>query len=366
MNPGQWQTEPNTQPEPMTSLTLRAAALALLIAPLVAGCDSGAPDAPPGIVPDSPAAPVARGQLFPVEQNGDHALIDSTGRVVVSLARYNEVGAGSEGLVPARYWDGTRTVWDFFDASGAVALTVAADGADAPRQGLIRVWVDGRSGFVGLDGRFVVNPYLNDARAFRENVARVKTTGWQWGLMDRTGRVVVQPEWGELSDLHDGRARFRDGNLYGYIDASGREAIPAVYADARLFSGGVAAVRDGQRWVYIDRANARTMGGTTFISAGDFGSGLAPVRTENLWEYVNAAGARVISPQFEAARAFVEGRAAVRIDGRWTFIDTSGATIRAPQYDEVADFSGGLAAVVSGGRTGYVNRAGNVVWIPRD
>ena len=350
----------------MHPLTLRAAALAFVLAPLAAGCDSAAPETPPGVVPDSTAAPAARGQLFPVEQNGGHALIDSTGRVVVTLGLYNEVGAGAEGLVPARRWDGRRNVWDFLDADGAVALTVAADDADAPRQGLIRVWIDGRSGFVGLDGRFVVNPYLNDSRSFREGVARVKTTGWQWGLMDRTGRVVVQPEWSELSDLHDGRARFKDGNVYGYIDASGADAIPAVYADARSFSGGVAAVRDGQRWVYIDRTNARTMGGTSFISAGDFGSGLAPVRTENLWEYVDAAGARVIGPQFEEARAFVEGRAAVRVDGLWTFIDTAGRAIRPPQYDSVADFSGGLAAVVSGGRTGYVNRAGSVVWIPRD
>ena len=348
----------------MHRLHIRAAALALVL--IRAGCDA-ATDAPPGgVVPDSTAPPAARGQLFPVEQNGDHALIDSTGRVVVTLGRYNHVDPGAEGLVPARYWDGRRTVWDLLDAAGTVALTVAADDADAPRQGLVRVWVDGRSGFVDLRGRFVVNPYLNDARSFREGFARVKTTGWQWGLMDRSGRVAVQPQWGELADVSDGRARFKEGALYGFIDTAGAEVIPAVYADARSFSGGLAAVREGQRWFYVDRANARTMGGTTFISAGDFGSGLAPVRTENLWEYVNTSGARVIEPRFEEARAFVQGRAAVRVDGRWTFVDTAGTLLRAPSFDSVADFSGGLAAVVVAGKTGYVDRAGNLVWIPRD
>ena len=348
----------------MRAFRLRAAALALVLSPLlVQGCDS---TVGPGTPPDGPAAPAPSGPaLFPVMQDGTRALMDATGRVVVTLEGYSATRPGGEGLTPARKWDGQRNVWDFFDASGTPVFRIAADEVDAPRQGLIRIRIDGRSGFVDPIGRFIVNPYLYDARSFQEDHARVKTTGSRWGFMDRSGRVVVDPQWSDLADLSGGRARFRSNDLYGYISATGEELIPAVYADARSFAGGLAAVREGQRWFYIDGQNARTMGSTTFISAGDFSDGLAPVRTENLWEYIDAAGARVIGPQFDEARAFVDGLAAVRIGSAWTFIDRAGTPIRPPEFDEVADFEGGLAAVQVNGATGYIDRSGAYVWIPR-
>ena len=337
----------------------RSAVLALALSAILAqGCDT--------LTGDDGGGDVDRSErLFPARQDGEHVLIDKTGRVVVTLDDHSQVKAGREGLVPARRWNGHRHVWDFFDAQGAIAFSVAADAVDAPSQGRVLFWVDGRSGFVDLEGRFVVNPYLNDSRSFQEDFARVKTTGWQWGLIDRDGKVVVEPAWGGLANVSDGRARFESGEAYGFIDAAGTEVIPAVYDDARSFSGGRAAVRQGQRWFYIDRDDARVMGSTTFISAGDFGDGLAPVRTENLWEYIDEGGARRIDPQFDEARTFVDGRAAVRVDGRWTFIDRDGRQIAEPSYDEVDDFDGGLARVVVDEKAGYIDRDGKAVWIPR-
>lgn len=338
------------------------ALLASVLILAAAGCDSAAPTTPTPVGP----TPTNATALFPARQNGQHVFLDSTGRVAVTLVKHNATRAGGEGLAPARFWDGRRNVWEFFDAAGQVALSIPADEVTAPSGGLILVSVDGRRGFVDRAGAYVVNPYLNDARPFREGVARVKTTGWQWGIMDTSGRIVAPPQWGELWDAADGRMRFRENDLYGFVDLAGTEVIPPVYADARSFSGGLAAVREGERWGFITPANARAMGGATFISAGDFREGLAPVRTENRWEYVDASGARAIGPEFEEARAFFQGRAAVRIDGRWTHIDRSGAPIRPATFDEVGDFAGGLASVTVGGRTGYVDRAGTMVWVPRD
>lgn len=337
---------------------MRRLALLPLLLIALAGCDTFAGSDTDDGVDDSR-------RLFPAFQNGTRALIDASGRVVVDLDGYNDFEPGGEGLTPARRWDG-RSIWDFYDADGAVTFSVAADDAWAPRHGLARVRVDGRYGFVDLDGRYVVNPGLNDARDFREGLARVKTTGWQWGFMDRDGQIVVAPRWGSLGDLYDGRARFEDDGAFGYIDGTGAEVIPAAYDDARAFSGGRAAVRQGQRWFYIDTDDRRLMGSTTFISAGDFAEGLAPVRTENLWEYVDEDGRRAIEPRFQEARAFSDGRAAVQIDGRWTFIRTDGSLLRDPEFDEVGDFEGGLAAVWTGEKLGYIDRDGATVWFPRD
>ncbi|WP_420455908.1 WG repeat-containing protein [Rubrivirga sp.] len=308
----------------------------------------------------------ASARLFPASQNGERVLIDETGRVVVSLGDYSSVRPGAEGLTPARRWDGRQNVWDYFRTDGEVAFSVAADEAFAPRDGRARVRVDGKNAFVDTEGRFLINPYLNDARDFSEGVARVKTTGWRWGFLDRAGEVVVEPAFDNLGDLHDGRARFeRDGKV-GFVDRTGAVVIEPAYDDARSFSGGRAAVRQGQRWFYVDTENRRGADGQTFISAGDYSSGLAPVRTENRWEYVDERGQRVIGPQFDAARAFRGGRAAVEVDGSWTFVRPDGTLLRAPEFDEVDDFAGGLAAVTVDGQLGYIDEDGATVWLPRE
>ncbi len=328
---------------------------ALLVA--AAGCDTFGGDG---------GADDASAWLFPAQQNGDRVLIDETGRVVVSLDDYNSVRAGSEGLTPARRWNGRQNVWDYFDTAGEVAFSVAADEAFAPRDGRARVRVDGRNAFVDTDGQFLINPYLNDARDFSEGVARVKTTGSRWGFLDRDGEIVVEPAFDDLGDLQDGRAHFKRDGKYGFVDRAGTVAIEPVYDEVRSFSGGRAAVRQGQRWFYVDPDNRRVVDGQTFISAGDYRDGLAPVRTENQWEYVDERGGRAIAPGFDTARAFKGGRAAVEVDGSWTFVRADGSLLRAPEFDEVEDFAGGLAAVTVDGKRGYINEDGATVWLPRD
>ena len=78
----------------------------------------------------------------------------------------------------------------------------------------------------------------------------MKTTGWAYGFMDKTGAMIVEPEFGELGDMRAGRALFEDDDAYGFIDATGARVIEAVYDEARAFSGGRAAVRQGTRWFY--------------------------------------------------------------------------------------------------------------------
>ena len=345
-------------------MTLRPT-LFLAAALAVSGCDA---------LGGSDSASVDPG-LFPAVQNGDRVLIDREGRVVVDLDGYNDVHPGGEGLVPARRWSDGRSVWDFFDESGEVAFTVAADEAYAPRGKRARVRIDGLYAFVDTDGRFLVNPYLRSARDFSENVARIRTTSGDYGFMDRDGQVVAETDFDELGDVRDGRARFVDDGKVGFADAQGAVAIAAAYDDAREFSGGRAAVRQGTRWFYVDQEDGRPLGSATFLSAGDFAEDRAPVRSDaNLWEYIDGSGARVIEPQFTEARAFAEGRAAVEIDGRWTFIRPDGSQIAPPSFDEVEDFAGGLAQVTvvsfADGdervERGYIDEEGEYVWFPRD
>ncbi len=300
-------------------------------------------------------------RLFPAVRDGKPLLLDREGQVVVSLSGYERAERSADGLAPARRWDG-GAFWDLYRTDGEVAFTVRADEARAPSQDRVRVRVDGRWGYLDTEGRFVVNPYLFDARDFSDNVAAVRMQNYRWGLIGRDGQTVAEPTWDDLQPVRDGRARAKKGDRYGFVDAAGQEVIGVEYEDARSFSDGRAAVRQGQRWFFIDRDGKRPLGSLTFISAGDYGDGLAPVRTGNQWEYVDEGGEQRIQAQFEDARGFVDSRAAVKTGGLWTFIDTDGRQILPPTYDDVDDFDGGLARVRLDGRTGYVGRDGEIIW----
>src|SRR5882724_5150098 len=51
----------------------------------------------------------------------------------------------------------------------------------------------------------------------------------KWGYIDRTGRVVLRPEFDDEGDFFNRLARVRKGAKWGYIDESGHVAIPYRY-----------------------------------------------------------------------------------------------------------------------------------------
>jgi hypothetical protein len=80
------------------------------------------------------------------------------------------------------------------------------------------------------------------------------------GFMDRTGRVVIAPEFRETTGFSEGLAAVKiigsDGRyVWGYIDRTGKFAIAPQYREAQPFGGGLAQVSssDGKR-LLIDRS----------------------------------------------------------------------------------------------------------------
>ena len=100
------------------------------------------------------------------------------------------------------------------------------------------------------EARIVIEYEYSDARDFHEGLAAVKSND-AWGYIDNLGRIVVPfvhriPEAGDFSE---GLAFVGDH----FIDTNGRAALEGkTFEDARPFSQGLAAVQSGGRWGYID------------------------------------------------------------------------------------------------------------------
>ena len=48
----------------------------------------------------------------------------------------------------------------------------------------------------------------------------------KWGYIDRTGKVIVPPQYAAAGEFHQGRASVKVGDKFGFIDQTGKMVIP--------------------------------------------------------------------------------------------------------------------------------------------
>jgi hypothetical protein len=64
----------------------------------------------------------------------------------------------------------------------------------------------------------------------------------KWGYIDKTGALVIQPQFDSASGFSDGLAAVQQGQKWGYIDKTGAPVIQYQFSGANDFSDGLAAV----------------------------------------------------------------------------------------------------------------------------
>ena len=117
--------------------------------------------------------------------------------------------------------------------------------------------------------------------------------------------------------------RFHCDGKYGYIDKTGKMLISPQFDDAGSFFDGLAGVRTGPKWGYIDKTGKMVISAQVDF-ARPFSEGLAGVRTGPKWGYIDKTGKMVIPPQFDQASDFLGGLARVMVVDKDGYIDKTG------------------------------------------
>ena len=158
-------------------------------------------------------------------------------------------------------------------------------------------------------GKFVINPQFDKAffygfhfaqGSFSEGLAAVRIgdeESGKWGFIDKQGKMVINPQFGNFSDFREGLAAVRIGDeesgKWGFIDKQGKMVINPQFHTAALFSEGLAAVaknRDPFSWGYVDKQGKMAIN-HQYDHVSSFSDGLAAVligdSTSGKWGYIS-------------------------------------------------------------------------------
>jgi len=291
--------------------------------------------------------------------------------VEVIPLQYDDASSFCEGLARVKL----NGKWGFINKTGEQIVPLQYDSALGFCEGLARVEQSGKWGFVNKTGEQIVPPRYDAAWDYSEGFAEVCLDG-KWGFVNKSGLEITQIKYAEVLAFSEGLATVcLDGyftGTTGCIDGSGKEVIPLIYDDlSPCHEGFIAATHKGLSG-YLDKTG--TVAVPFRYSGGVYGfiDGLARVCVENesgcKYGFIDTLGNEVVAPLYDnTGYRFYGGMAAVQQGNKWGYVDTSGKLVIPCKYEEpyhgwvAPGFSNSLVPVRSGGLWGYIDKSGNEV-----
>ena len=269
-----------------------------------------------------------------------------------------------------------RQKYGLCKADGSVVVEPRFDSVGFMSKGMARILSNGKWGFVNDRGDVVIGPQFDDGRSFSSGLAAVKK-GDKWGFINKEGTVVVPFNFDDVREFNDGLAPFgvridppEKGDAdkakagpftlgsetwvspprhnWGLIDRSGEVLVEAQFDDLQPFRESLALAVSGERIGFLDTQGKLAIK-CSFTGAQDFHEGRAMVtrsasalRTLGFasdktdYFYIDTKGNQVGEKSYENGTPFAGGLAGVQVEQEknWGIINRDGRMIVPPQYQD--------------------------------
>jgi len=262
---------------------------------------------------------------------------------------------------------------------------------------------ESKHGFIDKTGNVAIQIKMSNgfSPGFNEGLSPI-FDGEQCGFMDKTGAIVIPPEYEAVSRFSEGLAAVQKSGKWGFINKNGETVISFVYEWAQWgFTEGLALVKKDSKSEFINKMGETVISyGLEYDQIDCFSEGLArvmtgkgeEVRLERLanesdadynqrcltlheinsknerWGFIDKTGKLVIPCVYTDAMSFHNGLAIVSVNyppwrsRKCRYIDRTGKTILETDYFMVSYFQNGLAtARKENGKHGFIDLLGNVV-----
>jgi hypothetical protein len=251
---------------------------------------------------------------------------------------------------------------------------------------LVPCWngLSGTAGKWGYSDRFYTNVVINcvydSTFDFSEGLAKVKLQG-KYGYIDRSGKLVIPASLEAAGDFHEGFTVVLVNGRYRYIDKKGTDVFKKNFKNAAFFSDGLALVSNDEGQAgFIDKKGINVIP-FSYQLALPFKDGLAPVREAGSgWKVINKKGETIFSfpgNVLGPTGVFSEGMLPVTVKDDKSglsanFLDITGKMICKETYSKVSAFHNGRAIVCTDNPNrksgnmqfffyGIIDKAGNVI-----
>lgn len=257
-------------------------------------------------------------------------------------------------LYPAYVVDDGVCKWGYVNEQGKFAIKPVFDSVENfETNGLAVVTVDDQSGVIDGTGKFIVEPTYGYLRFSGNRIVASTESGY--AVFDSKGQVVFKTT-GFVGSFSEGKAYVcqpdKSGNSrYGYIDQNGKIIIQPVYAEANDFHDGKALVQlVNGAFVLIDQTG-KIVGTFKYPKVSSYSEHLLVFKNKDseYLGYLDEKGVVVVKPQFGEAWEFKNGLAVVNpsLEFEPTFgvINSKGQYVIEPKYNQIRQFANGYLAV---------------------
>lgn len=229
----------------------------------------------------------------------------------------------------------SRYRWGFMDQQGKIVILDRFDEVRPFSDSLALVRLSGRWGYIDHAGEWVVENKYRAAWPFEQAIARVQNDEGLFGFIKKDGTMLIDFQWQEASDFHEGLAVVRKEQLYGCIDTSGQLLIAADYERISRFKNGLAIAKKNGRYGMIDQTG-NTKLAFEFDQLKAYHNHYARAKANGLYGYLDQKGQWVIAPQFVQALDFNNGYAPAFDGQHWGLINEQGQWHLAAQYNQLS------------------------------
>lgn len=238
---------------------------------------------------------------------------------------------------------------------------------------------NGKQGYINKTGKVVISPQYKKVKGFSEGFAPVYDVNGMW-IIDKKGNKLTQNKYFRVDYFSNGLAAaslYKNGSFKdGFLDRSGKFKIITDQGYSN-YSDGLVVVcerdNNSMKFGYMDKEGKIAID-FKFDYAFDFYNGIAVVISDGKVGYINKKGDYIIKPQFGKMKNygysfFREGIAVANVgdsdNKKFVYIDQKGEIISQEYYDDAYPMSDGLAPVVKiqngKNKYGYIDRYGQSV-----
>ena len=278
---------------------------------------------------------------------------------------------------PSLRWVQRDKLWGLARTDGSWLIEPKFQRADRLIDGLARVTVDGKVGFIDRTGHFAIEPIFDNAWRFQLGLDRTSAErDGAVGVIDKTGSWVFQTNYQQIvpatTVVKDRNAyslfgwHFKNGDLWGLLDLDGRVVLDADFDQPiqHCANGRLVAYKN-KEWLYFNEE-----GGPLQPPNGrlvDAFCGSAPPYTLKIGDKYGLVDARSnpLTPvQFDAVTWAGPAARNVKIDGKWGRIGLDGSWLLEPKFDYLSSGADTIVASIDGKR-GFLQSDGSWLIEPK-